>query len=174
ADALDHGGDAAVAHAEALARLTAEEHLAAGRAVERDVADDDVLFRRESRVARRIDDDASARETLAEVVVGVALELDGDAVGEPRAEALSGGAGELDADGLGRQPLATVAAGDLRRQHRADRPIAVRDRQIERHGLPAEQGGLAALDQRVVERLLEPVVLRRDAPGGDRGRHVWL
>ena len=44
------------------------------------------------------DDDAAAREALAEVVVGVALELERDAAREERAEALAGRAGELDAD----------------------------------------------------------------------------
>ena len=39
---------AAVAHGEALAGDAAEEGLAAGRAVERDVADDDVLLGREA------------------------------------------------------------------------------------------------------------------------------
>src|SRR5207249_9715344 len=145
ADALDHRGDAAVAHAEALAGLAAEEDLAARRAVQRDVAHDDVLLRREGRVARRVDDDAPAREALAEVVVGVARELDGDAGGEPGAEALARGARELDADRLRRQPLGAVAAGDLRRQYRAGRPVAVRDRQVERDRLPGEQRRLAAI-----------------------------
>ena len=39
ADALDHHGGAAVADAEALAGHAADERFAAGRAVERDVAD---------------------------------------------------------------------------------------------------------------------------------------
>ena len=51
ADAFDDRRRAAVAHGEALARDAAEERLAAGRAVERDVADDDVLLRRERRLA---------------------------------------------------------------------------------------------------------------------------
>src|SRR5207249_3509558 len=151
ADAFDHRGDAAVAHAEPFAGLAAEEDLAARRAVERDVAHDDVLLRREGRVVRRVDDDAPTREALAEVVVRVALELDGDALGEPRAEALARGARELDADRLGWQPLGAVAAGDLRRQHRSGPPVTVRDRQVERDRLPAEQRRLAAIDQRVVE-----------------------
>ena len=44
ADALDHDRRAAVAHAEALARHAADVAFAARRAVERDVADDDVLL----------------------------------------------------------------------------------------------------------------------------------
>ena len=74
ADALDHRVHAGVAHAEPLAREAADVRLAGGRAVERDVADDDVLLRHEGRVARRIDDDLAAREPLADVVVRVALE----------------------------------------------------------------------------------------------------
>ena len=49
ADALDDGVGAAVAHGEALAGDAAEEGLAAGRAVERDVADDDVVLGHERR-----------------------------------------------------------------------------------------------------------------------------
>ena len=54
ADAFDHRPGAAVADAEPLGRPAAEERLAAGRAVQRDVADDDVLLRHEAR-ARRAD-----------------------------------------------------------------------------------------------------------------------
>ena len=53
ADALDDGRRARVAHAEALAREAAEERLAGGRAVQRDVAADDVAPRPRSRVGRR-------------------------------------------------------------------------------------------------------------------------
>src|SRR5579885_3048738 len=109
AHAFHHRGDPAVAHAEALARLPAEEHLPARRSVERYVAHDDVLLGQEGRRARRIDHHAAAREPLAEVVVGVALELDGDARREPGAEALPGGARELDPDRLRRQAVGAVA-----------------------------------------------------------------
>ena len=44
ADGFDDGVHAAVAHAEALAGHAADVGFAAGRAVERDVADDDVLL----------------------------------------------------------------------------------------------------------------------------------
>ena len=44
ADAFDHRGRAGVAHREALAGHAVEERLAAGRAVEHDVADEDVFF----------------------------------------------------------------------------------------------------------------------------------
>ena len=53
ADALDHRERAAVADGEPLAGDAADVRLAARRAVERDVADDDVLLGDERRVARR-------------------------------------------------------------------------------------------------------------------------
>src|SRR6201999_4085981 len=49
AHALDDGPHAAVAHGESLTGHAAEIRLARGRAVQRDVADDDVLFGHEGR-----------------------------------------------------------------------------------------------------------------------------
>ena len=77
--ALDDRGRAAVAHAEPLPHPAGHVQLAAGRAVEDGVA-------REHRVAgvvgRRADDDAAAALALPDVVLGLADELEGDAVGE--------------------------------------------------------------------------------------------
>ena len=47
AHALHNGGRAGVSHAEALARDAGNERRTRGRAVERDVSDDDVFIRRE-------------------------------------------------------------------------------------------------------------------------------
>ena len=81
ADALDDRGRAGVAHAEPLADDAAQERLAAGRAVEDDVAGDDVLLGDEVGVRRRrrAHDEPAARQALAEVVVGVAVEPQRDA-----------------------------------------------------------------------------------------------
>ena len=89
ADAFDDRLRAAVAHGEPLAGDAAHERLAARRAVERDVADDDVLFGDERRGARRTHDDAAARESLADEVVGLALERQRDPARKKRAEALA-------------------------------------------------------------------------------------
>src|SRR5690606_26636791 len=97
ADAFDAGLRAAVADAEALSRAAAEERAARRRAVQRDVADQDVVLGRERARARRVDDDAPAREALADVVVRVALELERDALRQERPEALPGRAVQLDA-----------------------------------------------------------------------------
>src|SRR6185437_3559844 len=62
ADCLHHGIGAAVAHREALARHAADVGFAARRAVEPDVADDDVLLGRERRAGRRVDHDPPTGE----------------------------------------------------------------------------------------------------------------
>ena len=80
-DALHHGQRAAVSHAEALTRDAPDIRLAPGCAVERHVADDDVRLRHERRLGRRRDDQPSARESLAEVVVRIALGCGGSSRG---------------------------------------------------------------------------------------------
>ena len=80
ADALDHGDCTGVAHREPLAGNATEIGLATGCPVERDVADQDVLLSDEARMPRRIDHDAPAGETLADVIVGIALERHRNAV----------------------------------------------------------------------------------------------
>ena len=93
AGALDDGDGAGIAHREALAGDAAEIAFAGDRAVEHGVADDDRFLRHDRRdFARRTDDDAAARQALADIVVGLAFELERDAVREPGAEALAGGA----------------------------------------------------------------------------------
>ena len=77
AGAFDDRDRAGVAHGEALAGDAAEIAFASDRAVKRGVADDDRFFGRDPRRRpRRMDDDASAREALADIVVGLALELE--------------------------------------------------------------------------------------------------
>ena len=123
---------AGVAHAEALAGHAAEERLAVDRAVQHGVADDDVLVGAAAEVVGRPHDDAPARQSLADVVVGLADQIERDAARQERAEALPGGAGELHVDRVVGQALVAVAARDLARQHRADRAVDVADRQDER------------------------------------------
>jgi hypothetical protein len=96
ADAFDDRDGARVAHGEALAGDTAEIALALDRTVKHGVADDDRVLRHDRRVFRRPDDDAVRRQALADIVVGVADQVEGDAMGEECAEGLAGGARELD------------------------------------------------------------------------------
>src|SRR5262245_741259 len=135
ADALDDRVDSAVANAEPLAGHAAHEGFAAGRAVEGDVADDDVLLGDERALLRREDDERAAREPLAPVVVGVALEREGDTPRYEGAEALPGRAGEVDADRVVGEPLAAPLLRDARAEHGAHGPVDVTDRQPPRHRL---------------------------------------
>ena len=79
AHALDDRGGTGVAHAEPLPHDAAEVGLATGGAVERDVAGDDVVLGDEGRVAVGVHRELAARQALARVVVGVALEPQRDA-----------------------------------------------------------------------------------------------
>ena len=132
ADAFDHRRRAGVADREALAGHAVEEGLAAGRAVEHHVADQDVLFRQERRsLAADRRSDLAAGEAFADVIVGVAFEFERDALGQERAEALPGRAGELEVDRVVRQPCRAVPPRDLAAQHRADGAMHVADRQLD-------------------------------------------
>ena len=73
-------------HGEAFAGDAAEIALARDRAVHHGVADDDRLFRHDARVLRRLDDDASAGEALADIVVGVADDFERQPFDAERAE----------------------------------------------------------------------------------------
>src|SRR5207247_1013274 len=118
---------------EALARDAAEIRFAGDRAVEHDVAGDDVLARLAAELGRGLNRDAAAREPLAAVVVGVAHQVEDHAAREEGAKALPRGAGETDVDRVLGQPLVAVALGDLVRQHRAYGAVDVADRRLDEH-----------------------------------------
>ncbi len=128
ADALDDGGGARVAHTETFAGDATNEGRTGRRAVQRHVADDDVLLGDERGLAIRVADDDPARQPLGEVVVGVTLESQRDATGHERAEALAGGASEAGIDRAVGQPLTTPLPGERGAEQRADGAVHVADR----------------------------------------------
>src|SRR6185312_15045450 len=71
ARALDDGDGAGVADGETLAGNAPEVALAVDGAIHHGVADDDRLFRHDAGVGRRLDDDAAARQSFADIIVGV-------------------------------------------------------------------------------------------------------
>ena len=125
AGAFDHRDRAGIAHGETFAGNAAEVAFALDRAVEHGVADDDRFLRHDAGVGGRAHDDASARESLADVVVGVAFELEGHAARAMR-RSLAGGAGELHVDGVVGQPFVAVALGDLAGEHGAGGAVDAR------------------------------------------------
>jgi hypothetical protein len=123
--ALDHGDGARVAHREALARGARGVQLAARGAVETGVAHDGRLARNEGRAAGRRQHDPARCHALADVVVGVALELQHQPAGVPYPEALADAAPEPDGDRRVDHPVVAVAPGDLAGHARADRTVPV-------------------------------------------------
>ena len=94
-DSLGDERRAGIAYAEALARLSAYVYLARSRAVCDDVSCDDVSFWDDVGLGRSDRDDA-AGEGLADIVVSLADEVEGDALREERAERLARDTGEVD------------------------------------------------------------------------------
>ena len=141
-DALDHGRGARVAHGEALAGQAAEERAARGGAVEHGVADDHVLLGAVAGRLRRAHGEDPAREALARVVVGLALQRDLDARRQPGAERLAGRAREVDADRALGQALAPVTSRDLAGQDPADGAVHVAQAPLEDDALAVLERGL--------------------------------
>ena len=106
ADAQHHGIGSAVADGEASAGQSAEKGLAARRPVQGHVAEDDVLARHELRSRRRHQDQAATGQSLADVIVRVPLQHQGDARRQEVAEALTRRTAEPQPDRVVRQPAA--------------------------------------------------------------------
>src|SRR5690606_5922780 len=111
AGAFDHRDGARVAHREPLSGDAVEISLAGDSAVKHGVADDDVIGRLAVDVAWLADDHTAARQALADIVVGIADEIERDAMNRPGAEALPGHALEADAQLIGLEAGMAVAAG---------------------------------------------------------------
>ena len=128
AKSFDDRGRSRIAHREALARNAGEERLPARRAIEHNVADDDVLLGNQRRNLGRMNDDAATRKPFAGVIVGVTFERERHALGQERTETLSGAALEVQADGVVGQSLRSITARDLSAQHGADGAVHVANR----------------------------------------------
>lgn len=127
--ALDDGPCAGVAHGEALGRDASHEADAGSGAIEGCVSNDDVVFGNEAslqRLGRRVDGKGTATEALSEVVLGVALQLQEDALQGEGPEGLAGGPCEL---GVASACLQAVppALVQLVRQQCAAGPVDVRE-----------------------------------------------
>ena len=167
AGAFDHGGGAGIAHGEALAGNAAEIALAGNGAVKHGIADDDRLLRHDAGIVGRPDDDAAAGQALADIVVALAFEVQGHAMGEPGAEALAGGALEFHPDGVLGQAGMAMRLGDGARQHGAGGAVGVADRKLDLDRLLLLDGRGGALDQIAIQHLVEVMVLRLAIVGGD-------
>src|SRR3546814_9453316 len=100
---------------------------------------------------RRGHDNAADRTALAHVVVGVTDQVQRNAMGQEGAEALAGCAIALNMYGVVGQALVSVASGYAARQHCAYATVAVAHRRNEGDFLTAFVGGLAAVDQLMIQ-----------------------
>ena len=126
--ALRHQGCAGIADAEAFSRDAVEIGLAGRRSKEGDVAHNYILFRLKGAVFVRKDNEFAAGQTLAETVVGVAGQADGNAFGQEGAEGLASASAGIDHKGVVRQGIAEVL-GHLGTQDGAEGPVGGRDLQ---------------------------------------------
>ena len=147
ADSFHDSMHAAVTNAETFAGHAADVRLTAGRTIQRDVADDDVLVGLERRAGRRIQDQLAARQALAEIVVGVSFQIERHATRQERAEALARRALEPNLDLVLGQAGGAVLASDLAAGDGADDAIDVADRQLGHDLFAALDRGLADLQQ---------------------------
>ena len=172
ADALDDGHRTGVADAEAFTGHSADERLTRGCAVERDVADDDVVLGASRRSARWQNDETSAGESLAHVVVRLTAERQRDAARKPGAERLTRGTVELDVDGAVGKAASTVASRDLAAEHRSDTAMDVAHRQPHAYRIAAAKRITTARDQLVVEHIAKVCALLPAVPAVVRRLHL--
>ena len=158
-DAFHHEGGAAVAYAKTFASASRHEHLARGGAETGDIACNHVLMRIKGDARFRTHDHTAAGQALACVVVDFAVYADGFAAWDERADGLAARTVEGHVDGVVRQTFLAVALGDLVADHGAKRTVHVADWHLDAHRLLLLKGWLRKLDELVVERLVEFVVL---------------
>jgi hypothetical protein len=118
------------------------------------------------------------RQALADVVVTFAGQFQRHALGQEGTEGLAGRAGQLDVDGVIRQTGIAVAAGNFAREHGAAGTVDVDDRGLDLDLLALFERRLGLLDQLVIERLVQAVILNfgvaaRTSAGTLAGRRSW-
>ena len=168
----DRGGTRQ-AHRKTLTGHAAEKRLAAGRAIKHGVAHDDVVRGFATEIDAGSHHHTPTRQTFAGVVVGVANQIQGDALGQESAKGLTTGALQLDAQGVVRQAFG-AHLGERTRQHRTDRAVDVASHFHELHLLALVDGGAAFLDQHLVQRFVQTVVLGVHMEQGGAGGHLRL
>ena len=121
-----------------------------------------------ARPAGGLHHDAAARQALADIVVGVADQLQRDAARQEGAEALAGGAGEAHADRVFRQAGMAVAPGHFARQHGAHGAVDIADACAPaRTGWPCSMDGRLAAISSWSRRRFQAMVLRLAIVDGD-------
>ena len=151
---------ATVTDAETFTGSTADIRFAACCTIKGNVTDNNIFVRIKACIAVRIDNQLAAGKSLAYMVVGIALQLQRNALRQKGAKALAGTALEVQVDSVGRQSLGTVAAGNFTAQNRADNAVRILNRQRNRNRLFSFQITAADIQQFThIKRFFQLVVL---------------
>mmetsp|Transcript_213 Transcript_213/g.556 ORF Transcript_213/g.556 Transcript_213/m.556 type:complete len:772 (+) Transcript_213:552-2867(+) len=155
---LDDGPGARVPHREALSAESTDQADSRGGSVEGSVADDDVLLRHEAGLDStlgRVDNQAASTETLAKVVLGVALQFQQNTLHGEGSEGLAGGAVEFCMAGA-RGKLLSPALVELMGEQSANGPVGVSDAvELAFEGVAEAEGGRELHDQASVQQWLQ-------------------
>ena len=159
ATAFDNSRCTGVSHAESFRRDTSEIRFPGCCSVESYVADDDVLFRNEGHILWRIDDQTTARQSLAGVVIRITFDFDGDAVNQPCTNALTGRSLCLDMNRVGWKSVGSVSPADFVAQNCSESAIDVLDCRVDANMLLVLQSRLALLQQFHVANVVQSMIL---------------
>mmetsp|Transcript_9325 Transcript_9325/g.18389 ORF Transcript_9325/g.18389 Transcript_9325/m.18389 type:complete len:622 (-) Transcript_9325:3164-5029(-) len=129
---LHDGVGTGVTHSEALTDDTTCKEGTLGGTVECDVAENDVVLSLEGRLTGKgggmgVCNNAATGEALANTIVGITLNFEGDTASQEGTKGLSGRAIKLDADGAVGETSMTVLANDLVAEHSTGGAVKVVD-----------------------------------------------
>ena len=143
-----HSDGTRIAHGKAFTHTTVHVQFTAGGTIQSRVAGNDVVLCHEVGTAScwRQDADASAAESLAEIVVGFTFQTNVQTFHGEGTERLSCRALELDLDSALWQSFLAIFLGNRTRQHRAHGSIRVLDGVVEGHFLLVLDGFLSRSD----------------------------
>ena len=158
--AFDNSDRAGIADREALAGHTAEIAFPGYRTIHDGVADNDGFMRNDLLgLFGRVNHNATTRQALADIIIGLAFKLQCHAMRKPCTEALARCAFQGDMHGVIGQPAMAEALGDFTRQHGTRGPIDGGDRCCDANRIPLFKGRRRLFDQGAIEHMIKPVIL---------------
>mmetsp|Transcript_57240 Transcript_57240/g.149089 ORF Transcript_57240/g.149089 Transcript_57240/m.149089 type:complete len:462 (-) Transcript_57240:3115-4500(-) len=164
ANALHDSGCSGVPHSKPLSSNTSHEGFPSRRTVQSGVASEDSFVALEGRLTGLVHDKTAATQALPNVIVRVALELEGETWGKEVTEGLTRRTLELHVDSAIRQPRCPESPGHLKAQDASNRAVDVLDGEVLHHHLRLVlEGGCSSKDKLPVEHVGQLVILRHTA-----------
>src|SRR5215831_6961988 len=101
----------------------------------------------------------AAGQSFSEVVIGVSLQGQTETIRYESAKTLPGRSGKADSNRVLRQPFCAVTTRDFAAENRPDRAVRIANRQLQFDRRLLLQSVLCKLEQQVVHRLVDTVIL---------------